>query len=79
MANKKTFESSLKTLEMAVERLERGDLPLEEALSCFEEGVKAAGGCQKLLNAAELKVSKLRLGDDGEPVSEPFLENVDSE
>ncbi len=79
MANKNTFESSLKSLEIAVERLEKGDLPLEEALSCFEEGVKAAGSCQKLLNEAELKVNKLRLGEDGEPVSEPFLENSDSE
>jgi exodeoxyribonuclease VII small subunit len=79
LANKKTFESSLKSLEIAVERLELGDLPLEEALSCFEEGVKAAGSCQKLLNEAELKVNKLRLGDDGEPVSEPFSERSDSE
>lgn len=75
MAEKKTFESSLKTLESAVEKLEAGDLPLEEALACFEDGVKAAGSCQKLLQEAELKVEKLRVTADGKPVLEPFSED----
>ena len=72
MAAKKTFEASLKDLESAVEKLESGDLPLEDALACFEEGVKAAGSCQKLLQEAELKVEKLRVAVDGTPTSEPF-------
>ena len=75
MANKNTFESSLKALESAVERLEKGDLPLEEALACFESGVKAAGSCQKLLKEAELKVEKLQRGDDGQLLKEPFTED----
>lgn len=72
MAEKETFEQSLKALEETVEQLEKGDLPLEEALARFEEGVKAAGNCQKLLREAELKVEKLRLGDDGTLSAEPF-------
>lgn len=76
MARKETFESSLKALESAVERLEQGELPLEEALSCFEEGVKAAGSCQKLLQEAELKVEKLRVNDSGELISEPFSDDA---
>ena len=72
MAAKKTFEASLKDLEAAVEKLESGDLPLEDALACFEEGVKAAGSCQKLLREAELKVEKLRVDADGMPTAEPF-------
>lgn len=75
MKKKETFETSLKALETAVEELERGDLPLEEALRRFEQGVKAAGSCQKLLQEAELKVQKLRAGPDGEVQSEPFDED----
>ena len=74
---KETFEASLQALETAVEDLERGDLPLEEALRCFEQGVKAAGSCQKILQEAELKVQKLRSGPDGEVQSEPFGEGGD--
>jgi exodeoxyribonuclease VII small subunit len=76
LSTHKTFESSLQALEAAVERLEKGDLPLEEALSCFEEGVKAAGSCQKLLKEAELKIEKLLIDDAGELKSEPFVEGT---
>lgn len=79
MSSKKTFETSLKDLESAVERLEKGDLPLEEALACFEAGVKAAGSCQKLLKEAELKIEKLRFDNSGELLSEPFAEAQDGE
>lgn len=76
LSTQKTFESSLQALESAVERLEKGDLPLDEALSCFEDGVKAAGSCQKILKEAELKIEKLRVDADGELQSEPFVEGV---
>ena len=75
MSSKNSFETSLKALESAVERLETGDLPLEEALACFEEGVRAAGSCQKLLKEAELKIEKLRTDATGELQKEPFAEN----
>jgi len=75
LSSKKTFESSLTALEVAVEKLEQGDLPLEEALACFEEGVKAAGSCQKLLKEAELKIEKLRFDESGELVKEPFSDD----
>jgi exodeoxyribonuclease VII small subunit len=61
-----TFETALKTLETAVERLEQGDLPLEEALTCFEQGVQAASSCQGLLKDVETRVECLlkdRAGD----------------
>ena len=77
MKKKETFEASLKELEAAVEELERGELPLEDALRCFEQGVKAAGSCQKLLQEAELKVRQLRFGPDGEVRSEPFDEGAE--
>lgn len=54
-----TFESVLNNLEDVVERLESGDLPLEEALACFEKGIAAAGQCQTMLKDAELKIEQL--------------------
>jgi exodeoxyribonuclease VII small subunit len=71
-ADKETFEIALKGLEAAVQRLEAGDQPLEEALACFEEGVKAVSRCQELLNQAELRVEQLMAGSDGKPVLTPF-------
>ena len=54
-----TFEQQLKGLEGIVERLERGDLPLEESLVLFEEGVGLSEACKKELDAAEGRVQVL--------------------
>lgn len=54
-----TFEEQLKTLEGVVERLEKGDLPLEESLSLFEQGVALSDACKKELDAAEGRVQVL--------------------
>jgi exodeoxyribonuclease VII small subunit len=54
-----TFEEQLKTLEGVVERLEKGDLPLEESLSLFEQGVALSDSCKKELDAAEGRVQVL--------------------
>ena len=56
MAN---FEESRKKLETIVERLEQGDLPLEESLRLFEEGVGLSAVCKQELDAAEGKVQML--------------------
>jgi len=67
-----TFESAIKDLEAAVEHLEAGDLPLEEALACFENGVRAVGRCQELLSQAELRVEQLVRDAGGQASIEPF-------
>ncbi len=67
-----TFETAIEALEAAVNRLEQNDLPLEEALTCFEEGVKAVGRCQDLLNQAELRVEQLVRDTSGQVSVEPF-------
>lgn len=73
MAGKKmNFEQSLKRLDEIVSQLERGDAPLDESLSLFEEGTALVKSCGKLLDEAEQKVVKLRRGADGAPVEEPF-------
>jgi exodeoxyribonuclease VII small subunit len=53
------FEASLEELEALVERLEQGDLPLEEALRSFERGVALTRACQGALATAQQKVEIL--------------------
>jgi len=60
--NKGTFEESLHRLETIVEQLERGDVPLEEALKLFEEGIQLSKTCGEKLSQAELSLK--RLGKD---------------
>ena len=68
----KTFEQSLKRLEEIVTQMERGDVPLEEALSLFEEGTGLVGSCGKLLDEAEMKVVQLTKGTNGAPEEREF-------
>jgi exodeoxyribonuclease VII small subunit len=67
-----SFEESLKKLETVVERLEKGDLPLEESLKLFEEGVRLSETCKKQLESAEGKVQMLLKQRDGTFKTEPF-------
>jgi exodeoxyribonuclease VII small subunit len=54
-----SFEAALEQLEGVVERLERGELPLEEALTAFEEGVALVKRCAAQLDAAERRIDVL--------------------
>lgn len=67
-----SFEESLKQLETIVDKLEKGDLPLEESLRLFEEGMKLSAGCKQELDAAEGKVQLLIKQRDGSLKTEPF-------
>jgi exodeoxyribonuclease VII small subunit len=69
---KETFETLLHNLEAEVNRLESGDLPLEEALACFEKGVQSAGKCSALLKDAELKIEQLTKDSAGKLSIEPL-------
>lgn len=66
-----SFESSLAELEQIVSRLESGELPLEEALNAFEQGVQLARQGQVKLQQAEQRVQIL-LNDDPDTVLTPF-------
>lgn len=59
------FEQSLGRLDEIVRRMERGEVPLEEALRLFEEGTGLVASCTKLLDEAELKVTRISKGADG--------------
>lgn len=65
------FETAMRDLESIVERLEKGDLALEESLTAFERGVMLTRICQTALKEAEQKVEIL-LRKAGEPVVEHF-------
>ena len=54
-----SFEEQLKALETIVERMEEGDLSLEESVRLFEEGQKLSDACKKELEAAEGKIQML--------------------
>lgn len=69
------FETSLKKLEQIVEKLEKGDLPLEESIKLFEEGVGLSNACKTELEAAEGKVQVLMKQRDGSMKLAPFEEN----
>jgi exodeoxyribonuclease VII small subunit len=70
-APKVDFESAMQELEELVERLEQGELPLEESLAAFERGVQLTRTCQTALREAEQKVEIL-LKKAGEPAIEDF-------
>lgn len=68
------FEECLQRLEVIVQQLERGDLPLEQALKLFEEGVGLSDACRRELAEAEGKVEIL-LKQNGKLQPEPFVNN----
>ena len=65
------FEAALAELEALVEKMERGDLSLDESLQQFERGVQLTRSCQQALQEAEQKVQVL-LDKDGQQDLEPF-------
>ena len=70
-AQEPDFEQALAELEQLVERLERGDLPLDEALKTFERGVALTRHCQTSLKSAQQKVEIL-LKKSGQASLAPF-------
>ena len=77
MAAKKKldFEGSVARLEEIVSLLEKGDAPLEKAMTLFEEGAMLLRECTKQLDEAEQKVTLLTAGKDGAVTEEPFTGN----
>jgi exodeoxyribonuclease VII small subunit len=77
MAN---FEEQLTALESVVDKLERGELSLDESVRLFEEGVKLSNACKKELEAAEGKIQVLvEQGSGRMKVAELDVETGDEE
>ena len=69
---KEKFEDALNKLEKIVSKLEEGDIPLEESLKLFEEGIRLSRFCNQKLDEAEKKVEILSKGKDGILKARPF-------
>lgn len=72
------FETALKTLEEIVRKMEGGELPLDETLQSFEDGIMLAKFCEQKLSEAEGKVDLL-LKDGAATKLTPFSDPSDSE
>jgi exodeoxyribonuclease VII small subunit len=66
------FEAALDQLETIVRKLEEGELPLDESLRMFEEGVRLARLCSGKLDAAERRIEVLIKSEEGRPETAPF-------
>ena len=75
--NNKSFEENMLRLEQIVRAMERGDVPLEDSIKLFQEGTSLVGACSKLLDDAQLQVSKIMTDAQGNPVEGEFSENVE--
>jgi exodeoxyribonuclease VII small subunit len=71
-----SFEEALGELEAIVEKLERGDVPLEQSIESYERGEALKKRCETLLRSAEMRVEKVRLRADRTPDG---LEPLDEE
>jgi exodeoxyribonuclease VII small subunit len=72
---KRKFESSLKELESIVEKLEKGEISLEESLALYEQGITLVKFCNSQLDAAEKKIEILQKELDNQMKAVPFEEN----
>lgn len=69
------FEEDLEALERCVRELEAGEVPLEQALALYEEGVALGRRCHEQLDAAEARVAALSRGQEG--IEEQPIEELD--
>ena len=67
------FEDCLARLEQIVGKLEAGNLPLEESLTIFEEGVGLARSCSRYLEEAEKRIEVLARDESGGVSTRPFM------
>lgn len=69
---KKSFEKSLNELEEIVEKLERGEMSLDDSIDIFQKGVKLSKDLSKMLDEIEKKITVLVENEDGEIKEEEF-------
>ena len=66
------FEKAFQQLEKIVQRLESENLPLDESLQLFEEGIGLSRFCHQRLEEVEKKIETILADAKGQPVTEPF-------
>lgn len=83
MARKKAsseinFEQALEKLEAIVKQLEKGELPLDESLEYFAEGISLSQNCLQKLNYAEQQIDKILSEEKGKVIERPLQLQEDS-
>jgi exodeoxyribonuclease VII small subunit len=73
------FEKAFQNLEKIVHRLESEELPLDESLGLFEEGIRLSRFCHQRLEEVEKKIELILADAKGQPVTEPFEAEVDED
>lgn len=68
-----TFEQSITRLDAIVKQMEQGNVPLEQALALFKEGIELVQKCSGMLDSAELQVVRLMKSADGSPAETEFV------
>jgi exodeoxyribonuclease VII small subunit len=68
----KEFEKAFKDLEAIVQRLESEELPLDESLRLFEQGISLSRFCHQQLEEVEKKIELILADAKGQPRTEPF-------
>jgi exodeoxyribonuclease VII small subunit len=71
-ARRNDFEQSFQQLETIVKRLEGEELPLDESLQLFEEGIRLSRFCHQRLEEVEKKIELILADAKGQPRTEPF-------
>ena len=61
------FEAAMKELETIVDKLEKGQVALEESIAIYERGEALKAHCDRLLKSAEARIEKITLSRDGRP------------
>lgn len=74
MEKQPSFEEALQQLENVVKKLESPNLPLEESIKLFEEGMRLSGICSEKLEQAQMKIELLQKQASGEMKKVPFVE-----
>ena len=69
-----TFEQAVAELETIVQRLERGDVALDQSIAIYERGEALKKHCETLLNAAEARIEKIRLDRNGKAAGTEALD-----
>src|SRR2546428_13055839 len=70
--NTLSYEAALGQLDALIDKLERGSIPLEEAIAAYERGAKLAQHCAALLDRTERRVNQLVVGADGAIAERPL-------
>jgi exodeoxyribonuclease VII small subunit len=70
--NCNSFEEAIKELEAIVDKLEKGEIPLDESIEYFQKGMELSKYCTQKLNEVEKKISILIENEKGEMKEKPF-------